>query len=271
MKNLLFVFALLFSFGLNAQSVDDILNSYFENTGGIDNWKKIEGLHIKGKMKMQGMEIPFESYQLKNGKSAQIANLQGKEMTFLAFDGKDAWGVNMMNMKPEKKNAETIETLKNATKEFPSAFLNYKEKGFEITLDGEKDIDGTATFKLKMVKDSVLMNGQKFPSIEYIYFDKENFVPIMKEAAIPVGPMAGQVAETYMGNYQEVNGMFFPFEMTSKINGQVMQSMIFDEYIVNPKVDEKIFAFPEIKEEIKEELPKSVDVNKSIETEKKDK
>lgn len=250
MKNLLFVFTLLFSFGLNAQSVDDILNSYFENTGGIENWEKIEGLHIKGKMKMQGMEIPFESYQLKNGKSAQVANLQGKEMTFLAFDGEVAWGVNMMNMKAEKKNEETVETLKNATKEFPSAFMNYKEKGFVLSLDGEKEIDGTMTFKVKMVKDSISTNGQKFPSVEYVYFDKENFVPIMKEATIPVGPMAGQSAETYLGNYQEVNGMFFPFEMTSKINGQVMQSMVFDEYIVNPTVDDKVFTFPEVKEEI---------------------
>jgi len=252
MKNLLFVFTILFSFGLNAQNVDDILNSYFENTGGLDNWKKIEGLHIKGKMKMQGMEIPFESYQLKNGKSAQIANFQGKEMTFLAFDGKVAWGTNMMNMKPEKKNEETIETLRNASKEFPSAFLDYKEKGFKISLDGEKEIDGTMTFKLKVEKDSITMNGQKFPSVEYIYFDKESFVPIMKEASIPVGPMAGQSAETYLGNYQEVNGMYFPFEMTSKINGQVLQSMVFEEYFVNPKVDDKVFSFPEVVEEVKE-------------------
>ena len=267
MKKVLFIFTIFFSFGLNAQNIDEIINSYFENVGGKENWSKIEGLYTKGKMKMQGMEIPFDSYQFKDGRSAQIANFQGKEMTFLAFDGKIAWGVNFMNMKAEKKNDETIETLQNATKEFPSVFLNYKENGFELTLDGEKDIDGTPTFKVKLVKDSVSINGQKFPSIEYIYFDQESFVPIMKEAAIPVGPMAGQVAETYLGNYQEVDGLYFPFEMSSKINGQVMQSMIFDEYKINPEVDSSIFAFPvEQVEEVKE--VKDTTVNKTVKEQK---
>ncbi len=250
MKNLFIAFILLFGFSLNAQTIDEIINSYFENTGGKDNWNKIEGLYTEGKMKMQGMEIPFKSYQFKDGHSAQIANFQGKEMTFLAFDGKDAWGTNFMNMKAEKKNQETIETLKNATKEFPSAFLNYEDKGFKVSLEGEEDMEGTPTYKIKLVKDSVTLNGQKFPSIEYVYFDKENFVPIMKEAAIPVGPMAGQTAKTYLGNYQEVEGLYFPFEMTSKINGQVMQSMIFEKYKINPEMDSTIFMFPETKEEI---------------------
>ena len=255
MKNLLIAFITLLSIGINAQSLDEILNSYFENTGGLDKWNKIEGLYTKGKMKMQGMEIPFESYQLKDGKSAQIATFQGKTMTFLAFDGKEAWGVNFMNMKAEKKDEETIENLKNAVKEFPSPFLNYKEKGFVITLEGEEDMDGTPAFKVKLEKDSIAMNGKKYPNIEFVYFDKENFVPLMKEAAIPVGPAAGQVAKTYFGNYQEVEGIYLPFEMTSKLNGQVVQSMVFDEYKINPEVDEKIFTFPE--EPVEEKIDSS--------------
>lgn len=269
MKTLLFIFTITFGISLNAQTIDEIISNYFENTGGKENWEKVEGLRTIGIMKMQGMEIPFESYQFIDGRSAQIATFQGKKMTFLAFDGEVAWGTNFMNMKAEKKNEETIKNLKNAQKEFPSALLNFKDKGFEVSLEGEEDLDGTPAYKVKLVKDSMLLNGQKFPSIEYIFFDKENFVPILKESAINAGPMSGQTAKTYVGNYQESGGYFFPFEMTSKINGQVVQSMVFESYEINPKVDDNIFKFPEPTEQLDETIKTTEQDSTNVPNDKK--
>ena len=42
--------------------------------------------------------------------------------------------------------------VKQATVEFPDPFLNYKENGFTIALDGEETIDGAETFKIKLTK-----------------------------------------------------------------------------------------------------------------------
>ena len=49
-----------------AQTVDEILENYFENTGGVDAWKALEGIKISAKANQQGMEFPLEIYQLKD-------------------------------------------------------------------------------------------------------------------------------------------------------------------------------------------------------------
>ena len=39
---LLTVFLSFFSFSINAQTVDEIIENYIENTGGAENWAKVE-------------------------------------------------------------------------------------------------------------------------------------------------------------------------------------------------------------------------------------
>ncbi len=245
LKTILFTLSLIAAMSMSAQNVDEILNKYFENTGGLENWKKVEAINSKGVMKMQGMEIPFNSYQSKDGKMLQKANFQGKEVIFLASDGETAWGVNFMTMKPEKKDNETLENLKKQSKDVPSPFIDYKQKGYVVTLDGEKEIDGAPCYRIKLEKDSLLIDGKMIPGIEYYYFDKENFVPIMKESPIPAGPMAGQSAQTFISNYQEVGDLYIPFEMTSKVNGNVVQSMVMNKFEINPDFDASVLKFPE--------------------------
>ena len=50
---------------LQAQTADEIITNYFENTGGIDNWKNMSGMKMTAKVNQGGMEIPLEIYQMK--------------------------------------------------------------------------------------------------------------------------------------------------------------------------------------------------------------
>ena len=57
----LLVATLLFSLATNAQTADEILENYFENTGGLENFK---GIKMSAKVNQGGMEIPLEMYQI---------------------------------------------------------------------------------------------------------------------------------------------------------------------------------------------------------------
>ena len=127
-------------------------------------------------------------------------------------------------------------------KDFPDPFLNYKEKGYEVELVGKETVDGTETFKIKLTKDPIIVNGQSQPNITHYYFDTENFVPIISESTINEGPMKGQTVKSSMSDYQEVEGVYFPFTV-----GSQFQTMNFTEIKVNPEIDESKFAFPEKK------------------------
>jgi hypothetical protein len=50
--------------------------------------------------------------------------------------------------------------------------------------------------------------------------------------------------ESLMSDYQEVNGLFFPFTVTQKVNGQEMFSMTMEKIEMNVAIDNKEFAFP---------------------------
>lgn len=52
---------------------------------------------------------------------------------------------------------------------------------------GRETIKGTETFKIKLVKESVTINGIEVEDVSYHYFNVQNFFPIMEESEIKSG------------------------------------------------------------------------------------
>ena len=76
-------------------------------------------------------------------------------------------------------------------------------------------------------------------NVTFYYFETENYVPIMTETEIQQGPMKGQMSKSTMGDYQEVEGMYFPFSIN-----QGGQAMAVKKIEINPTVDTKVFEMP---------------------------
>ena len=105
MKNsVLLLVALIFSVNISshAQTVDEIIDNYFENTGGAEQWRTIEGVVFYATVNQMGMEIPIEITQLKSGKQMSVIKFQGQEIKQGVFDGEVSWSINLMNQKAEK-------------------------------------------------------------------------------------------------------------------------------------------------------------------------
>lgn len=241
---LLLAFSLICIF-VSAQSADEIIEKYFENTGGKDAWNNITGLKFNASVNTPIGEIPLVMYNGKDGSSFIKITLQGNEITQLAFDGEIAWGMNMMSMQAEKQNSENTENLKRASKEFPDPFLNYKEKGFAIELLGNETIEGTECFKIKLTKAPNLVDGVETENVLYYYFDNENFVPILVESEIKSGPAKGNISQTFFSNYQEVNGIYFSFSFTQGLKGQQGQAITIKSIEINPEIDKSTLTYPE--------------------------
>jgi outer membrane lipoprotein-sorting protein len=105
-------------------------------------------------------------------------------------------------------------------------------------------IEGVECFKLKVTKKPQLAEGKDIPNIEFYYFDKENYVPIVVEAEIPSGQMKGQISQTVFSDYQEVQGIFFPFSMTQKLKDGEGQTIVFESIEMNKTYEDSIFKFP---------------------------
>ena len=249
---LFFLVTLIFSYTINAQTVDEIIDNYFENTGGVENWEKIEGVKMSAKVNQGGMEIPIEIVQLKSGKMMTTINFQGQSIKQGVFDGEVLWSTNFMTQKAEKSDEESTNMVKNEMNQFPDPFLNYKEKGFTAELVGTETVDGSETFKIKLTTTPNIIEGKEVPSIAYYFFDNENFVPIQVHEEITVGPGKGMVSEIKLSDYQEAGDIYMPFSMTQGVKGQPGAPITMDSIEVNPTVDDSEFTFPESEPETEE-------------------
>ncbi|MCZ8229515.1 outer membrane lipoprotein-sorting protein [Flavobacterium sp.] len=227
------------SASLFAQTADEIISKYITTIGGAEKLKALKSVKMEMVANAQGMEIPVEIFQEKGGKMAVKLNLQGKEIMQMASDGETMWSTNFMTMKAEKMDAESTANAKLSNEDFPDPFLDYKSKGYSAEFMGKETKEGTECFKVKFTKKPIMVDGVKADDITYYFFDTENNLPIAAETEIKQGPAKGQKSTSTMSDFQEVDGIYFPFSMNQ--GGQVMKVK---KITLNPTVDSKIYAFP---------------------------
>lgn len=200
--------ALVAAFSLSAQSVDDILNNYFENTGGLENWHNLKSTRTEATMSMGGMEFQGIIFAKFPNKQRVEVDVQGQKI-IQSYDGETAWWINPFASGPEAQPMpdEMAEDMKK--QEFENPFINYREKESKVELLGEELVEGTETFKVRLTK--------KDGSEETYFFDKEYFIPVMIQSLITSGQAQGQMTEIYFSDYQEVEGLMMPFFLETKV------------------------------------------------------
>ena len=150
-----------------------------------------------------------------------------------------------MTMKAEKSDAEATANFKLNTNDFPDSFIDYKEKGYTVELLGNETIDGTDTFKIKLTKEPITVDGNQEEDVSFYYFDTDNFVPIAVQSEVKTGQAKGMVQEVTFSDYQEVDGLYFPFSMTQGVKGQPGSPLTIESIVLNPTVEASAFAFPD--------------------------
>ncbi len=244
------LFALLltmaFTLPTQAQTVDEIIDSYFENIGGLEKLNSLEGMKITAKVSQMGMEFPMEIVRMKDGRTSTSMSIQGQTYNQQTFDGETLWSHNMMTQQPEKMDAELTENFKLSINDFPNEFANYKDKGYTVELLGKETIDGAETFKVKVIKEPITVDGKQEDDISFYYFDTENFVPIAMSTEVKTGPGKGMVQKISFSDYQEVDGIYFAHSWSIGAEGQPTSvPMTIEKIELNPTVEASSFAFPE--------------------------
>lgn len=243
---LLAIVSILFSNVSSAQTADEIITSYFENTGGKENWEQLDALKFTGSLDYGTMKLPVTMIQTKEGLTLMSADVQGQDFYQAVYDGETLWSTNQTTFEPEKNDAEATDNYKLGIQDFPDPFLNYTSKGYKVELMGSETVEGTDTYKIKLEKSPRMVDGKSSPNVEYYYFEKENFVPILIEKEVRIGPNAGAIGQSKLSNYQEVDGIYFPFSIvdgTKEMPGG--QAINITNIELNPEIDKAMFTFPE--------------------------
>ncbi|MBN2274379.1 MAG: hypothetical protein JXK95_08600 [Bacteroidales bacterium] len=248
---LIFMASAVCLLGVNAQTVDEIIGKYHQSIGGVDKLKSHTSTKAIGKAPTPQGDFPFEFYQEKPNKIKVVIDIMGQKMVAQAYDGQTAWMLNPFTGGIAEKLPDEQAKSVVSDAELEDPFLDYSSKGHEVTLEGIEDVQGVPCHKIRLIKYKG--NADK-ESTQFFYFDKETSMPIMTKTSVKVGDQAGQEIETYLSDYQEVEGgMIMPFSFEVKMAGQVVQSMVFEKITINEDIPDEEFRFPEEEQKEQEE------------------
>ena len=230
-------FAVAYSPLVSAQTLDEIIAKNSEARGGTDNILAIKAAQASGTMTMgPGMEAPF-AWEWKAPNKFRIDfTIQGQIGT-QAFDGNKGWmnmpfmGKTEPELIPEEQNKDMAQQS-----DFHGQLVNYREKGHQVELIGKEEIEGTEVFKLKIT----LKDGD----VLYSYLDAEHFLEIKQEGHHKRGD-TNVVRTTTFGDYKDVNGVMFPFSMSTAQDGMPGSQVItLGKIELNVEIDDARFVFP---------------------------
>lgn len=240
-KTIVFFTALLLTggFSIIAQDLDEVLANHFEVIGQ-DKILEYQTFVAKGKIVQMGMEFPMTLIQKRPGMMRMEAEIQGAKLV-QAYDGKTGWAIMPWtgSLEPQDMGEQETKGLKQMA-DIDGELYDWEKKGFQLTLIGEEDMEGTPVFKLKLVKE----DGDEF----LYYIDAENYVVLRTDAKVEVNG-AKVESSSFYSNFKPVSGVILPFSIESRMNDQVTAQIAIDSYEMDSQVDDSLFTKPVIDQE----------------------
>jgi len=233
MKKLIFSILTLAFVSANAQTTDDIIQKYSKAMGGLAAFNAIKTMKTTGTFTTQGVDLALTS-QIINGKAIRNdVQAMGQTVINSYKDGK-GWKINPLagittvtDMTPE----ELIDFKSQSM--IASQLMDYKLRGHKVELQGQEDVEGIKTYKIKLTN--------KDDNKVTTYFISVTDNTIIK--SVSTRQLQGQdiEIETFYSDIKDFNGLKFPMLRIQKMQGQVFQQIKIATIEFNVPIDEKIF------------------------------
>jgi Outer membrane lipoprotein-sorting protein len=245
--------ALLAALGLTpvmaqAQTVDEVIAKNIEAHGGLGKIKAVNTLRNTAKLSFGSFRATFVQENKRPDKVREEFVIQGLAQV-QAYDGKVAWQISPFEGRkdPQLMTAEDAKSL-IVDADIDGPLVDYKAKGHKAELMGHDSVEGTDCYKVRLA----MKNGD----VRYYYFDTDSFLELKMEVQTTVRGTL-QESETYFGDYEQVNGIYYPFAVEQAQKGsQQRQKLSAEKIEINAPVDDARFTMPVMKEAKKDEVKK---------------
>jgi hypothetical protein len=148
----------------------------------------------------------------------------------------NGWMVNPMmgSTEPQDLPPEQLKQMKKQA-DFEGELYEYEKKGSTLELIGDEDFEGTKVYKLKLT--------DKDGDITYYFIDAETYVVIKTNAKRNINGTEVE-GETLFSNFQMIDGMAFPYSISTGMNGQTMAEIVIEKVDFSKKLDPTFFNKP---------------------------
>ena len=235
-------FAITTSSG-RAQTVDEIIAKNIRARGGLEKLKSLKSLRTTVKFSDGSFRAEFRQENKRPGKVREEFIVQGMAQ-IQAYDGKTGWQISPFSGRrdPDLMSQDDMKSL-IVDGDIDGPLVDYKEKGHKAELVGHDSMEGTDCFKIKLS----MKNGD----VRYYYLDTDSYLELKVEVQTTIRG-ALQESELYYGDYEQVNGIYYPFAVEQAQKGSSSRQQFSVEKIEqNVELDDALFAMPAAKTEAK--------------------
>ncbi|HMD33580.1 MAG TPA: hypothetical protein VKH42_01365 [Vicinamibacterales bacterium] len=229
--------------GAFAQTVDEVIEKSLAAQGGRAALGKITSRTMTGAIVLQtpGAEIAgtIEAYNKTPNKSRSVIKMDltqfgaGPVAIDQRFDGTSAYVIDPLQGNRDISGNQ-LDNMKNGS--FPSAFLDYKDRGITVALLPGQKLAGRDMFVVEM--------KPKTGSAVKSYIDAETFLIARSVVTVNVPQLGADVENTVdFSDYRAVDGVKVPF--VTKLASSVQNYTVTVSKVEhNTNIDDKMFSKP---------------------------
>jgi outer membrane lipoprotein-sorting protein len=232
-----------FSFSARAQTVDEVIAKNIEARGGLDKLQSVRSIRTTAKLTQGSFRADFRQENKRADKVREEFIIQGLAQV-QAYDGKTGWQISPFGGRkdPELLSQDDLKSLA-VDADMDGPLIQYREKGHKAELVGHDSMEGTDCFKIKLS----MKNGD----VRYYYLDSDSYLELKIEIQTTIRG-ALQESELYYGDYEQVNGIYYPFTIEQAQKGSSSRAQISVEKIEqNIPLEDTLFSMPVSKPEAK--------------------
>jgi hypothetical protein len=230
-------------FAASAQTVDEVIAKNIQAHGGAEKLKSVRSLRTTAKFSQGSFRADFRQENKRADKVREEFIIQGLAQV-QAYDGKTGWQISPFGGRkdPELLSQDDLKSLA-VDADIDGPLVDYKQKGHKAELVGHDSVEGTDCFKIKLS----MKNGD----VRYYYLDRDSFLELKLEIQTTIRG-ALQENEMYYGDYEQVNGVYYPFAVEQAQKGSASRAQISVQKIEqNVALEDGHFSMPVSKPEIK--------------------
>jgi hypothetical protein len=219
-----------------AQTVDEVIAKNVEARGGLDKLQSVRSIRTTAKFTQGPFRADFRQENKRTNKVREEIIVQGMAQV-QAYDGKTGWQISPFGGRkdPELLSQDDLKSLA-VDADMDGPLVQYKEKGHKAELVGHDSMEGTDCFKIKLS----MKNGD----VRYYYLDTDSYLELKVEIQTTIRG-ALQESELYYGDYEQVNGIYYPFTVEQAQKGSSSRAQISVEKIEqNIALEDMIFSMP---------------------------
>ena len=228
---------------LGAQTVDEVIAKNIQARGGLEKLKAVKSLRTTVKFSDGSFRADLRQENKRPGKVREEFIVQGMAQ-IQAYDGKTGWQISPFSGRrdPDLLSQDDMKSL-IVDGDIDGPLVDYKEKGHKAELVGHDSMEGTDCFKIKLR----MKNGD----VRYYYLDTDSYLELKVEVQTIIRG-ALQESELYYGDYEQVNGIYYPLavEQAQKASSSRQQFSV-EKIEQNVDLDDSLFAMPAAKTETK--------------------